>query len=313
MKEEELITLAQKYYAKSASREEKQAVDLFFEKLQQEHKDLEIDLSDARKQRIRAKIQKNIAKKAQKPSFFSQKSVAIAAIFIGVIGIGLVTSLLLSENNITQTTARGEKREIVLADGSHVFLNSNSSITYTEDFTTKRDITLKGEAFFKVFHDEEKPFTVTTGKIKTRVLGTSFNINSFEKDDVLVSVNTGKVAVTSIEKDTTVFLIKNEQVVFKDNIKPFFSKDDSEEQIAWTKNIIVLHQTTLAKTAKVLENWYDVQIDFENEKIKEQTISGKFKEEKLENVLESLALIKHLKIEYLTPKNILIRENPSNE
>ena len=94
---------------------------------------------------------------------------------------------------------------------------------------------------------------------------------------------------------------------FEDNL-PAITEMNSENYNAWTNNIIVLDKTSLGETAKILENWYDVDIEFADPSLKELTISGKFKEEKLETVLKSIALIKDLEVDHNNPKKIIIRE-----
>ena len=71
----------------------------------------------------------------------------------------------------------------------------------------------------------------------------------------------------------------------------------------------MLNNTTLGETAKTLENWYNVKIEFENKDMELLTISGKFKDEKLENVMKSIAFLKDLKIDYITKNHIVIRRN----
>ena len=78
--------------------------------------------------------------------------------------------------------------------------------------------------------------------------------------------------------------------------------------ILWTQEIISLNKTTLTETARILENWYDVSITIEDEDIASETLTGKFKKEKLEHVLRSIALLKNLTIDYKNPKQISIRK-----
>ncbi|WP_336094572.1 DUF4974 domain-containing protein, partial [Leeuwenhoekiella sp. CH_XMU1409-2] len=113
----------------------------------------------------------------------------------------------------------------------------------------------------------------------------------------------------NIQTKERVLLEKDQQVLFKDTAAPIASVTNSDDQRAWTRNIIALNNTSLAKTAGILENWYDVEIDFEDTDIEELKITGKFKEEPLETVLQSIALINNLKIDTLTQKHFVIRKN----
>ncbi|MEJ0102480.1 MAG: FecR family protein [Bacteroidota bacterium] len=135
----------------------------------------------------------------------------------------------LSVNNLSiseiEFKNNGENNEIVnLADGSRVTLSKNSSLHYTRLFDTdKREVYLHGEAFFEVAKDAKRPFYVYSGKIVTKVLGTSFRIIS---DDNLgkttVAVRTGKVTVfrqdEAEQQNNTYTLTPNEQVVFNDKV-----------------------------------------------------------------------------------------------
>ncbi|PZR07609.1 MAG: hypothetical protein DI539_23520 [Flavobacterium psychrophilum] len=139
------------------------------------------------------------------------------------------------------------------------------------------------------------------------MLGTSFNVNSYEHNNTKVSVVSGKVQVTSPSGEK-LLLVRDQQVSLNQNLRFNFTEDDSSEGIAWTQNTIFLRNNTLAETAKIIENWYDVTVDFENEGIENLTISGKFKDEKFENVLSSIAALKQLEIKYITKNHVLIRK-----
>jgi len=306
LKKETLLLLAKKYTEGTCTPEEKMAVEAFFDKMQ-DNSTIDINSSlDEKGDVILGKIFQEL-QTAQPAKFRFQKALRIAAILVVALAVSFsVAKFVLTPKEITQITSKGEKKEIFLTDGSIVVLNSNSSITYPEEFGKTRNIKLNGEAYFKVFHDEQRPFIVQTHDVKVRVLGTSFDINSYNHRQTKVSVITGKVEVTS-PTGKKVHIIKNQQADLRSNSDFQISKDDSSEGIAWTSNTIILKNTTLAETAKIIENWYNVDITFEDATLHKLTISGKFKDEKLENVLESIAFLKQLKVEYITKKQILIR------
>tara|TARA_R110002049_G_scaffold123553_4_gene278773 strand:- start:3150 stop:4121 length:972 start_codon:yes stop_codon:yes gene_type:complete len=303
LKDKHFISLADKYAKNTATEEERQYVEAFYAAMQQKNKFIPMNLSVPKKDKIKKVIDATILKKTIR---FTYKNLSIAASFILIIGIAY-SVLNLNKTNVT--TLKGERKEVVLADGSRVFLNANSSISYTDDFTEKRNITLIGEAFFQVAKNTEKPFTVKANNTETRVLGTSFNINSNNGNKTIVSVNTGKVLVQSrINPRNNVVLTKNQQISFLHDTPLKISYGNSDDLMAWTKNIIVLNNETLKNTIKILENWYNVSIDLKDEDIKNETITGKFNNETLQNVMKSLGLLKSLKIDYLTPNHIIIRK-----
>lgn len=306
MKKETLLLLAKKYTEGTCTPEEKMAVEAFFDKMQDNSTINLNSVPEEKGEIILGKILQEL--QTVKPRKFRfQKALRIAAILVLALAVSFsVAKFVLTPKEITQIASKGEKKEILLSDGSIVVLNSNSSITYSEEFDKDRKIKLNGEAYFKVFRDEKRPFIVQTHDVKVRVLGTSFDINSYNHRQTKVSVLTGKVEVTS-PTGKKVHIIKNQQADLRSNSDFQITKEDSNEGIAWTSNTIILKNTTLAETAKIIENWYDVDISFEDETLHKLTISGKFKDEKLENVLESIAFLKQLKIDYITKKQIVIR------
>ncbi|MBK8878171.1 MAG: FecR domain-containing protein [Haliscomenobacter sp.] len=93
-------------------------------------------------------------------------------------------------------TASGERQEVALPDGSTVWLNENTTLTYARNFLKRREVKLQGEAFFSVARLEKLPFTIFSKNLETTVLGTTFNVRAYPgEQQVEVSVNTGKVKV----------------------------------------------------------------------------------------------------------------------
>ena len=307
MKDKHFISIAKKYINNVATKDEKRQVDNFYDAMQEKQKSIPVNLSFRKEIKIKNAIDSAIHKKANP---FNYKNLSIAASILLLIGITFSYSLL-SINPITIKTQMGERREVLLPDSSRVFLNSNSSITYHDNFTDERHITLIGEAFFKVTRNLKKPFIISSNNTETKVLGTSFNVNATNNNKTIVSVNTGKVLVRSkVSPKNKVILTKNQQVTFLNQTPIILNNTNSDDLIAWTKNIIVLNNETLENTAKILENWYNVSIEFKDEKTKQETITGKFNNETLKNVMTSIELLKDLKIDYLTPNHIIIRKNP---
>ncbi|HEA29496.1 MAG TPA: DUF4974 domain-containing protein [Leeuwenhoekiella sp.] len=310
MNQNKFREILQKYTAGTATPREQIQVEYFYQKLQQENRNIANVLTDFQKKKIKDAIDAHISTENQSGLFSIQKYDTLAAVMVVLIGISLLMAFLLGGNTITVSTARGEHKQLAMADGSHIYLNANSSISYRKDFENKREIVLTGEAFFEVARNPQKPFTVTAREVEAKVLGTSFNINSKNPEKTVISVNTGSVRVKSKKgPDKKSILTKNQQIVFQKGEPAKVTMVNSANLMAWSRNVILLDGATLSQTAKILENWYDVTIDFEDVFLEKGTLSGKFKEEKVENVLSSIAVLKNLKIEYLTPKHILIRKN----
>ena len=139
-------------------------------------------------------------------------------------------------------TARGQRSTVLLGDGTKVYLNSDSKISYGENYGEKiREVTLVGEAFFDVAKDPDRPFKVLTSNAVTTALGTSFNITAYPEDQLsTISLATGKVEVikTNNENGETeaIFLSPGEEAVVNgrrsDIIKQNF---DQKTVLSWER------------------------------------------------------------------------------
>lgn len=314
MKKDQLIKLADKYSKNNCTEAEKEVVELFFQKLQKNGKDLPIDLSEEKRDELFLKITTEISNSNFRVRNLFYKISKIAAVAVLFISIPLATIFYGTGKNetINQMTAKSEIKNILLPDGSQVILNANSSISYSEDFKQNRNLKLIGEAFFKVVKNPKSPFVVETSQFKTKVLGTSFNVKAYPNTINTVSVVTGKVEVNSKENLAwKSILIKNQWLSIKKQEAPQLSNDDAKDFNAWTKNILIFQNSSLRETAITLENQFDVTILFEKQELEELRITGKFKEENLNNILNSIALVKQLEIQFLTKNKIYVRKKQS--
>lgn len=305
MNTEEFKIIAKKYSENQCNDQERYIVEAFFNKMQKSESADVVLLSNKKVEKISHTIYAQTIKSTKKT--VRLRIMQVAAIAVLFLGISFLIKQFLTPKEIIQITNSEEKKEIILQDGSIVVLNRNSTVSYPEQFGNTRSIKLTGEAYFKVKRNPKKPFIVTMQDMTLKVLGTSFNINSYATGSTKVSVLTGIVNLRS-NSGKSVILTKNQQADFI-NSAFHVTKEESIEKIAWTKNNIVLEQTTLGETAKILENSYNVTIDFEDRELEKLIISGKFKEEKLENILASIAFVKKLKIDYLTKNQIIIRRD----
>ncbi|WP_304516535.1 FecR family protein [Cecembia rubra] len=225
------------------------------------------------------------------------------------ISIFLIASLLLfngregnlpeeykTEIKITEVlkyAPKGQKTRIKLPDGSYVYLNSESSITYLTDFSDNRTIFLKGEAFFEVKSDPLKPFTVITGPISTRALGTSFNINAYEEQlDIQVALATGKIKVSNEVNGQELLVDPGEGIDFHRHTD-MMSKEkvDIQKVLNWKNGILQFEKVPFPQVIKTLERWYGVDFEVKNQKeMPQYKCSGTFEpNEYLSNVLSVLA------------------------
>lgn len=203
-----------------------------------------------------------------------------AAILIVIISGTYVYNTISNDNNqvIVQTTF-GEQKSIILADGSTVWLNSSSRLSY--NLETPRTLFLEGEGFFEVAKDTLHPFTVTTpDHITVTALGTSFNVKSYIDSKITeTKLLTGKVKVTSdTQFKESLFMIPDEKVTFyKHTQKVLKSKMDlNESSIAWKEGKIQFENKTFTEIAIDLKAEFGKQIRFKNEDIAATKFTGTF-------------------------------------
>jgi len=181
------------------------------------------------------KIQTEDKPYVKKIRIFNYSRVAAALLFL--VGAASVLFYFSSQNvdsvkMMKVVTTWAERKQIKLADGSHVWLGPASSLECPERFTgNQREVKLKGEAFFEVAKDKNHPFIIHSGNINTKVLGTSFNIKAYQDQaDIVVTVLTGKVAVRNPEKHAEINLLPYQRGVFN-KLKQSLVKEDDPDAV----------------------------------------------------------------------------------
>lgn len=189
---------------------------------------------------------------------------------------------------LTNSTPPGTKSSSKLPDGTVVFLNAGSSIRFREGLAGNiREIFLEGEAFFEVAKDSIRPFLVHSGNLTTQALGTSFNIRNFKEKPVEIALLTGKIKVESQDHTFYQILIPGEGVSESGGI-PVKSQVDVNNSIAWMNKTIVFESEGFLEAIEELENWFGVDISITNLPQNPSTISAKYINESLENILIGL-------------------------
>ncbi|WP_293916827.1 MULTISPECIES: FecR family protein [unclassified Sphingobacterium] len=167
---------------------------------------------------------------------------------------------------------------VVLPDGSKVHLNAMSSIRYPVTFQgNKREVTLTGEGFFEVVKNSRQPFIVHSEGQDVEVLGTTFNINTYDaKKGVRTTLVEGKVSITLPNK-TSMILHPGEQALAKDIIE--VSHVNVEEISAWKEGKFLFNNTSLLSVIAEIERWYDVEFVFADKNFKDEPLSGSISRE----------------------------------
>ena len=191
---------------------------------------------------------------------------------------------------------KGGEYQVVLADGTKVWLNSASRLIYPQSFMGKeRRVVLSGEAFFDVTHDAERPFIVETSRMNVKVLGTRFNVNDYD-DNEEVSTTLVNGSVEIISGDQQAFrLVPGEQAYGKENE---LEKREVNVRLytSWIDGKFLFNNTELEEIAKQISRWYDVEIFFSSESVKKVRFTGaivKFKPlEDLVRMIESTSQVR---------------------
>lgn len=197
------------------------------------------------------------------------------------------------ENNeelewIVKTTPKGQKATYVLEDGSKIYVNSGSELTFPRNFGPEiRKVSLKGEAFFEVA-EEKRPFIVQTGDISVEVLGTSFNVKESEKGLLSVALVTGKVRIDD-QKGNRLMLDPSEMMVFDRSGEFRKTGFDPLEMTGWKDKTLVFKNNGIQEVKSRLENWYGVEITLKGKFPQNWSYSGIYQDETLENVLLGLS------------------------
>jgi transmembrane sensor len=172
----------------------------------------------------------------------------------------------------TLTNPRGSQViDITLADGSKVWLNAGSSITYPVAFVgNERKVEMNGEAYFEVAHNKTKPFYVSKGAMQVQVLGTHFNVNAYDDDkETKVTLLQGSVKVgngqSAKDNKTAVVLKPGQQAVLSRAHSPLtiHHSPDLDQVMAWKNGLFEFNETDIQTVMKQLERWYDVQVVFD--------------------------------------------------
>lgn len=165
----------------------------------------------------------------------------------------------------TVSTPRGGQYQLTLSDGSKVWLNAASSITFPTAFTgNKREVSITGEAYFEVAHNALMPFDVKVGNIKVKVLGTHFNVNAYDDEDAIkTTLLQGSVKVSKGNED--ILIVPGEQArVNKASAKITVKKNiDLEEVVAWKNGLFQFDQAGIKTIMRQIARWYDIDVEFE--------------------------------------------------
>jgi hypothetical protein len=207
-----------------------------------------------------------------------------------------------SENQLSYNTLRiprGKKFKLKLSDGTLIQLNSESTLKYPVSFmdSEKREVYLSGEAFFNVSHDENKPFILHTDKVNIEVLGTSFNVDSYNNDNLTeVVLVEGSVALSQKGNEEN-------KVKLKPNQKGSFHQDDKKISLenvktyfytSWLEGKLVFRNEKFNSIIKTLQRSFNIEINNSNEELGNEVFNATFDNKSIDEILSYFKEIHHV-------------------
>ncbi len=289
----------------------------------------ETSISDEEVDQIKLAIEKNIAlrEKSRRPLQLINLNTwmgraAMITLLIATISLFYYTlsndsqEPLLSESTgptfIEKKAANGQKLSINLGDGTIVKLNSGSKLIFPKVFETdKREVFLEGEAFLKVERDENRPFILTSGNIKTTVLGTAFNVKAYKIDKTVeVALLSGKVSLqpTNAANNAEPVILKPNEMLIYDKAHKRSEKTnfDPTKVLAWKNKILLFENADFEEVIEGIERWYGVTFINSYKGTIEKEYSGVYENKSLKAVMEGVSFAYGFKFE-IKDKVVIIK------
>lgn len=184
----------------------------------------------------------------------------------------------------------GSRVTFNLPDGTKGVLNGGSILSYMLPFDKSRLVKLEGEAWFEVKHDENHPMVISAGNSKVKVLGTSFNLNSYPNENYIeVVLKDGKVEFTGTKGNASTIMQPSERLVFQ-NGNMSKSNVDPAKYNGWTEGKLIFRSDPMTEVARRIERWYNVKVTIADKSLEKYTFRATFQDDKVEDVIKFLAM-----------------------
>ena len=225
---------------------------------------------------------------------------AAAILLLPVLSLLLYTNLADRDrygdnlNDLEVEAPAGSKMNILLGDGTKVWLNHGSKLKYPYRFEGEnRKVFLTGEAYFEVAHNAQIPFIVGTNRLDVKATGTAFNVSAYpEEDNIETTLVEGKVILYERNNDKEIKALVTGQCLKLISERNVYTLDsvNTEKYTAWKDGLLVFKNEGVEVVAKKLARWYNVDVEIANVKVKEFTFTATFMDETLPQVLELMTL-----------------------
>ena len=242
------------------------------------------------------------------------KAAAILFIPLMILSLNFYLDKIKSDKEVIYseiTSPFGSRTSFELPDGSKVWLNNGSSLRFPVRFNGKfRKLELKGEAYFDIVHNEKQPLIVKTGNIQVKVLGTRFNVMSYNDDqNIEVTLKSGKVAIQRVLKNGSsrnlLVLKPDQQAVFNKKERTIkYRNIRSEKYISWKDGKLIFINDPIDLIMKRLERWFNVDIVLKDKELSNFTYTATFTDEQLTQVLDLLEVATPIKYKIIPSRKL---------
>ena len=246
-----------------------------------------------------------------------RRLVVAASFLCGVLGVGSLMwkthqNEMLTQQMITITTNAGMRSHLILPDSTAVFLNAGSKLIYPSKYDkNERRVQLSGEAYFIVTNQNNQPFVVNTAneELNVKVLGTEFNLQAYEKDDLIqITLIEGSVQVEIQGKKGNILMDASDKVTYNHMTdKIFLEKTNTAQAIAWVDGRLIFKDTPMPEVFRQLTHFYSVDFDVQDEVIRNYSFSGIFENKPLFQILEYIKISSKLDYIVSYPENQDVR------
>jgi len=212
-------------------------------------------------------------------------------------------SQLYSEVIEKVSTPYSARTNFKLPDGSEVWLNSGSTISFPKQFGSQRDVVLVGQAFFKVVKDG-KHFVVKTGSGSVEVMGTSFDVKAYHNENFQTTLVEGSVKIKNNFEQVALLQPGQQSIISSDNTISL-SNVNTDLSTSWKDGKLIFEKEPFQNVAKSLERWYNLKIELDGEKLKTLGYTGTIEMETLGELLELINTTTPIKYNFDNKSRIL--------
>ena len=311
---ENIRQIFKKYLLGSTSAEERSAIDNWYQSLESE---TPVNLSDQDREATKQEIWEGIV-----PALVIERKARVIPVWLKaaswaavITGIFFAIFLFIKPPKQhalaykTVTTKNGERKEVIIHDGTRLTLNAGTTLRVYEDFSNERRIDLlDGEVFFDVKRDERKPFRIHTNDLTISVLGTSFDISAYRAmKKISVGVVTGKVGVTR-DTDTLDVLTRTRQLNYNTETHAYTTGSTDALLLAWREGRVVLNDLSFPEMAVLMKKNFDIEVQTHDSRIEKTKYTTELPASMAAaDAVEVLAAIHQLKVQKIHDHTFLFK------